>query len=184
MVFVVPEEWQDVSVKIEQCRESENQVQLVLNLSGIPSGVSICGYLSRKEEQKMLMVRNRQGHERLYWDDIRWAEARSSYCMVHRADGHELLVSFPLACLEQALPKELFVRIQRSFLVNLNYVEGMRGNAFVLGEDLLNIGRAYRKEVMERVFFLGTKKYEKRRIQTNMSEDGRTGTGGDVTLQR
>lgn len=55
--------------------------------------------------------------------DIVYCRARESYCEVHVKGQVSYFVSRTLKQMEEILPPELFFRIHKSFLVNLNYVK-------------------------------------------------------------
>jgi DNA-binding LytR/AlgR family response regulator len=51
---------------------------------------------------------------------------------------------------EAILPSN-FLRIHRSFIVNLNKIERLEGHSVYIGEKLIPIGKTYRDEVMKRL---------------------------------
>ncbi|MEI6574646.1 MAG: LytTR family DNA-binding domain-containing protein [Bacteroidota bacterium] len=53
---------------------------------------------------------------------VLYCEADQNYCHVHTIQGDNFLVSKSLGDLETMLPVEVFFRIHKSFLVNMNYV--------------------------------------------------------------
>lgn len=53
---------------------------------------------------------------------IIYCEADQNYTKVHTIDGGVLLISKPLNAIESLLPANLFYRIHKSHLVNLNYI--------------------------------------------------------------
>jgi len=53
---------------------------------------------------------------------IVYCEADQNYTKVHTIDGGVLLISKPLNAIESLLPANLFYRIHKSHLVNLNYI--------------------------------------------------------------
>jgi len=55
-------------------------------------------------------------------DDILYLIADRSYCNIFLSNKRNIVASKSLSELEQLLPKEVFCRIHKSFLVNINYV--------------------------------------------------------------
>jgi len=89
-------------------------------------------------------------------DEIDWIEAADYYVCLH-VGGKSHLLRRSMADLEQELNHNLFCRIHRSSIVNLDRVEGLR-----LGEDgeyevlltngaRLRLSRRYRKELQSRL---------------------------------
>jgi two-component system LytT family response regulator len=70
---------------------------------------------------KVALPTNR-GYELQKLGNILYCEADSNYCKIICIDGKELLLSKTLKYVEELLANELFFRIHKSYLVNLNYI--------------------------------------------------------------
>ena len=73
-----------------------------------------------------------------------------------------MTLSFHLAVIEKQLPETDFIRIHRSYLVNLKHVTALVGNSLKIGEQFLVIGREYREQLFDRFVFLGVRRSKKR----------------------
>jgi len=62
------------------------------------------------------------GYELLKINNIIYCQSDSNYCKVKCLDGKEFLMSKTLKFIEELLNNNLFIRIHKSYLVNLNYV--------------------------------------------------------------
>lgn len=62
------------------------------------------------------------GYELIKLNNIIYCQSESNYCRVFLVDGVEILVAKTLKYIEELLSSELFIRIHKSFLVNLNFV--------------------------------------------------------------
>ncbi len=78
-----------------------------------------------------------------------WAEGTRRGCMVHTS--HQAIgVREPLYQLEQRLPEGVFTRCQRSFVVNLAYVQEISGNNLLLTDGTsISLGRGNKPGVIE-----------------------------------
>jgi two-component system LytT family response regulator len=56
-------------------------------------------------------------------NDIIYCEGDHNYTNIHLVNNESLLVSKTLKFIEELLPEEIFFRIHKSYLINLNYVE-------------------------------------------------------------
>ena len=69
-----------------------------------------------------------RSRDRIYFvdvDDVQWVESEGDYVALH--DGEDAhLVRKTMKELEQRLTPESFVRIHRSYIVNVNYIEELR----------------------------------------------------------
>ena len=65
-----------------------------------------------------------KGYILIQLNTIVYCQAESNYCKIFCNNKKEFLVSKTLKYVEELLDNELFIRIHKSFLVNLNYVAG------------------------------------------------------------
>ncbi|SEB07331.1 two component transcriptional regulator, LytTR family [Flavobacterium gillisiae] len=72
------------------------------------------------------------GYELVKLNSIVYCQSDSNYCKIICADGKELLMAKTLKFVEELLNSDLFIRIHKSYLVNLNFVVN-----FVKGDELL-----------------------------------------------
>lgn len=62
------------------------------------------------------------GFDLIKTNTILYCQAESNYCKVFCIDGKEYLVSKTLKYVEELLGNDIFLRVHKSFLVNLNYI--------------------------------------------------------------
>ncbi len=63
------------------------------------------------------------GYESINVNSILYCEANSNYCRIFCVDGRDILLAKTLKSIhEQLIPTNLFHRIHKSYLVNLNYI--------------------------------------------------------------
>ena len=63
------------------------------------------------------------GYEMVNLRDIIYCEADHNYTVLHIASGTTLTVSKTLKSVEELLPEDLFFRVHKKYLVNLNYIK-------------------------------------------------------------
>ena len=84
--------------------------------------------------------------------EVRYAEAQGDYARLHTAEGSHL-IRIPLATLEQDWSDAGFVRIHRSLLVSLAYVEEVRVDAgrcsVLVGGTELTVSRRHTRELRD-----------------------------------
>ena len=85
---------------------------------------------------------------------VRWVEAQGDYARLHTADGSHL-VRVPLATLAERWSDSGFVRIHRSYLVQLRLIDELRmansGYVVVLGETELPVSRRHTRDLKDRL---------------------------------
>jgi two-component system LytT family response regulator len=72
---------------------------------------------------RKIAVPSSDGSEFIAVDDIMYIEADRSYCNIVLTNDNKMLVSKNLSNIEELLPRDMFYRIHKSFLINLNFMK-------------------------------------------------------------
>ena len=97
-----------------------------------------------------IFVWQTHGYKKIALDEIILLKAARSYCEIYLEGKGIMVVSLPLSDILTTLNSNHFVRIHRSYAVNLKYVDSITGNSLVLSDKentRLLIGREYRKNI-------------------------------------
>ena len=93
-------------------------------------------YISIKADYKTSLVRIA---------DIVYIESEGEYVRLHMTDGSSIMTLFRLKNMEASLPADLFMRVHRSFIINLKYISGYaKGRVYLPGNEYVPIGDNYR----------------------------------------
>lgn len=94
-------------------------------------------YISVKADYKVSLVRIA---------DIVYLESEGEYVRMHLADGSTITTLFRLKNMEAALPSDTFLRVHRSYIVNLRSIKSyVRGRIFLNDTDYVPIGENYKE---------------------------------------
>ena len=87
--------------------------------------------------------------------DIIYLESEGEYVRLHLASGSTITTLFRLKNMETSLPAGRFMRVHRSYIVNLAHVSGYaRGRVYLDNDEYVPIGENYRdtfREYIERM---------------------------------
>ena len=78
--------------------------------------------------------------------DILYIESIKDYVKVKTAEK-DIITQQKISYLEESLPKDLFLRIHRSFIINLTKVDAYTATDVELGKHHIPIGRNYKNDV-------------------------------------
>jgi two-component system LytT family response regulator len=85
-------------------------------------------YADEEDEDDTIDRFTIRSRDRIYFvdtNDVQWVESEGDYVALH--DGEDVhLVRKTMKELEQQLPSESFVRVHRSYIVNVDYIEELR----------------------------------------------------------
>ncbi|TVT38377.1 response regulator transcription factor [Hymenobacter setariae] len=108
----------------------------------VPSDISAAGTdMFVKTNGKLL---------RINFEDVLYIEALSTYVLLV-TDKQKHIVGGTLKNMEERLPFRHFVRVHRSYIVNLHRVEAMEDNMLKLGQHEVPVSRAYQDELVQRL---------------------------------
>lgn len=96
-------------------------------------------YVYFKVDKKMIKVR---------MSDILYIESIKDYVKV-KTNEKEIVTQQKISYLEESLPKESFLRIHRSFIVNREKIDAYSATDMEIGKFHIPIGRNYKNDVMK-----------------------------------
>lgn len=110
--------------------------------------------LQKNEEEKTTDIYIRQGDAflRINWDEILFVEAMQNYLKLHLG-GKVFVIRQTMATLEEMLPKDVFFRIHKSFLVNIARIDAVSGGRLFISGIELPISKLRKEELMNTVVF-------------------------------
>ena len=98
-------------------------------------------YISVKADYKVSLVKI---------SDIVYLESEGEYVRMHLADGTTITTLFRLKNMEAALPSDMFMRVHRSYIVNLRCIKGyVRGRVFLSDTEYVRIGENYKESIQD-----------------------------------
>jgi DNA-binding LytR/AlgR family response regulator len=89
---------------------------------------------------------------RIGFDDIKFIQAERDFCMIF-LESKKLLANMHLKLFEQMLPVLQFARVHRSYIVNLNKIQAIKGNVIEIGSTEIPIGANYKDALFSRLGF-------------------------------
>lgn len=100
-----------------------------------------------------VFIRDSNIVRRLKISDINYFEATGDYVKVN-LDGQDYFIHSSLKTIEQKLPPEMFLRVHRSFIINLSKIDTAEGKTLVINRNLIPVSDAYRADLNKKMRFL------------------------------
>lgn len=88
--------------------------------------------------------------EKVYFNDVLYIESMQNYCVLHTS-ARKLIAYITLTGLEEKLPKSNFLKVHKSFIVNLDKITALDGNDLFIGKAQIPVSRNLKEDVMKRV---------------------------------
>jgi len=105
-------------------------------------------------DHEYFVIRTDSKYVKIKYKDVVFIEAFSDFVKIHTPS--EIYVNLSnLKSIESTLPKDIFIRIHRSYIVNTRYVESISGSEIKMGDSIVPIGESYKENVMN--YIVGNK---------------------------
>lgn len=97
-----------------------------------------------------IFVRHNGKMEKLLLEDILYIEADRNYCTIKTgADAH--LLSSTLKTLEEKLPASRFMRVHRSYMVNISKLDVVADGHLEIGRKVIPLSKSYKELLFGRI---------------------------------
>ena len=88
--------------------------------------------------------------EKVFYDDLIYAEAMLNYVMLHTTQ-RKMMVYVTIKGLEEQLPPDHFIKVHKSFIVNIKKIKSIEGNILCVGNEKITVSQGLRDSVIEKV---------------------------------
>ena len=102
--------------------------------------------MSIPQKQDYFFVKSDLKFVKLFFEEVNYISAEKDYIKIH-TDKKIWMVNLPTKVIEKQLPTEYFIRIHRSYLVNISKIDSFNSISVFVGEDELPLGMSYREQV-------------------------------------
>lgn len=115
-------------------------------------------YLSRNslsdtlETNPFLYIRQGDTFHKIDRKDILYIEGMQNYVKLHFAKK-TLIIHQTMSSLEESLPKSLFFRAHKSFLVNVLHIDSVSGGRIFIGKHEIPVSRQKKEELLNTVVY-------------------------------
>ncbi|MGY4536487.1 DNA-binding LytR/AlgR family response regulator [Mucilaginibacter sp. UYNi724] len=121
-------------ISFERFLKAINKVTSTNNVRPVTEPQPMQGFLYFRAERKMIKV---------FLSDIVYVESLKDYIRIYRSGDSPLMVKQSISTLEAMLPKKMFIRIHRSFIVSVDKITAYTNQDVEIGELEIPIGRQY-----------------------------------------
>jgi DNA-binding LytR/AlgR family response regulator len=138
---------------------NDNQVRISVEMAlfnfyedGNTASASIEQSENKEQLLKMpgaLFLKKDTHYDKVEFCNILWLEADSNYTFIH-TKTEKYIYSIVLKNFEDKLPHDTFIRVHRSYIVNLSCITGFEGNMLMVGKKFIPVNKSTRDEVFRR----------------------------------
>ena len=99
------------------------------------------------KEGAWFFVRSGNSFEKIVFDELLFIEAAQNYCALHTTRGKFLTLS-TIHALEEQLPPDRFLRVQKSYIVAINKIRSVNALDVVIGPHHIPVSKNYRDALL------------------------------------
>jgi len=101
---------------------------------------------SVQANQESLFVKSEYKMIRIFLSEIKYIESLNEYIQIHLVNDEPVTTLIRLKTMEEQLPKDKFLRVHRSFIVNLDKVKVIERNRIVFDKNIyIPVGEQYKE---------------------------------------
>lgn len=105
----------------------------------------------KEEVENSIVVKSGYDLHKLNYDNILFVESDSEYVIYHTPNG-KIMSNQSLTALEKKLPSEIFMRVHRSYIVNKNKVNALKGKDLTIEKAIIPVSARYYDLVKKNIF--------------------------------
>lgn len=103
-----------------------------------------------QDDHPFVFVSSDKRNVKICLEEILYIESKRDYILI-KTDSKEVNTYQTITYMEERLPDSQFVRVHRSFIINLNKIESWSNNEIELKEAKIPIGRTYKREALRKL---------------------------------
>lgn len=103
-----------------------------------------------KSSKEFLFIKSDYKMLRINFDDIKYIEGMSEYIRIHLMNAKPVMTLLSMKSIEEILPSELFMRVHRSYIVNLSKILVIERNRIIFdGNIYIPVSDQYKNKFQE-----------------------------------
>ncbi len=99
---------------------------------------------------KDMYVRSNSKSLRIMFSDVLFIEAMADYIIIH-TEGFKFIVHYTMKGIQDQLPTDIFVRVHRSYIINLNKIHAIDNQEVIINEKRIPIGGSNKEYFFSRL---------------------------------
>jgi DNA-binding LytR/AlgR family response regulator len=105
------------------------------------------------ENEKPLFIKSGAKIHKIDLSEILFLEKEGNYFNIHLTNKKKILIRMNFFDVFRYIPNNNFIRIHKSFIINVKYIDTIEGQNVLINSTTIPIGAAYRQELMNYMKF-------------------------------
>ena len=100
-------------------------------------------------ETDFIFVKSERRIFKIYFKDIRYIEGLKDYVVIYTQDT-KIITAINLKNIYEQLPQNIFIRVSKSYIVNLCHIDSLDNNDIQIGTQKIPIGNSFREYLFDK----------------------------------
>ncbi|MCS3532106.1 LytTR family DNA-binding domain-containing protein [Chryseobacterium sp. JUb7] len=92
-----------------------------------------------------LFIKAERRYYKINFSDIKFIEGLKDYVVIH-TQSQKLITAMNLKTIHQKIPFSNFLRVSKSYVINMNYIDSFDNHNLYIGESEVPLGEVYKSE--------------------------------------
>ncbi len=130
-------------IPFERFMKAINKARDFFELQRKPGGFS-------KAADDYFFIKCENRYEKITFDELLYVEALQNYVMLHTI-SRRLVCYLTFKSVEEYLPSDRFLKVQKSYIVSLAQIDSIEGTAIRIGNKEISISRANKDDILNSI---------------------------------
>ena len=92
-----------------------------------------------------MIIKSERRFFRINFADIKYIEGLKDYVVIY-TESQKLITAMNLKNIHQKIPNDIFLRVSKSYVININFINSFDHHNIYLGENEIPLGEVYKKD--------------------------------------
>ncbi|WP_379091378.1 LytR/AlgR family response regulator transcription factor [Pedobacter sp. UC225_65] len=94
---------------------------------------------------EFLIIKSERRFFKINFADIKYIEGLKDYVIIYTC-SQKLITAMNLKTIHQKMPQDIFLRVSKSYVINVNFIDSFDHHNIYLGESEIPLGEVYKKD--------------------------------------
>ncbi|WP_458625958.1 LytR/AlgR family response regulator transcription factor [Winogradskyella sp. PC D3.3] len=130
-----------------------NRVKEIMKLNevGMSFNIASAGGETPSHEDDFIFVKSEYENVKIDVKSIKHIQGLKDYLKIHSEGAKPILTLMSFKEMQSKLPEHIFIRVHRSYLVNVNKITSIQKNRIIIKDERIPIGESYKSMVYSRL---------------------------------
>jgi len=96
-----------------------------------------------------IYIKSDRKYVRIFYQEIRYIKGLKDYVTLYLADGRKLMTAMNIKTIHAQLPPKIFARVNKSFIININFIDAIETDFILLKGEEIPLGRTYKDDFIQ-----------------------------------